>query len=138
MGFWNSVIYVFTSRAACKELFFDVIMWRFPAQGRRAHLSRRGSKGVIEITDTSSSRNSPVSNSRGPSPSDEHRPSRSIPLMSREGGGVAGGTSPKGMATLMPNVYRSGGSKRVSWNDEFERLAQDDSDRERDIEQGHR
>ena len=33
MGFWNSVIYIFTSRAACKELFSGAASFRFWTRG---------------------------------------------------------------------------------------------------------
>ena len=44
MGFWNSVIYIFTSRAACKELFFSITMFCFPRRRGRnfASSSYRG------------------------------------------------------------------------------------------------
>lgn len=56
MGFWNSVIYIVTSRAACKELFFSAAMYhlrlRIPnteqlsgSSRRRSSATRRGREG---------------------------------------------------------------------------------------------
>lgn len=42
MGFWNSVIYIVTSRAACKELFYSIMLYF----RRRKH---RGSGGSARI-----------------------------------------------------------------------------------------
>lgn len=143
MGFWNSVIYVVTTRAACKDVFFSVAMYRFPlfsssrrvsapSSGTRHHL-RRG-HSVTEIAhampdrDRSSSASGKIGYAMDGS---KYRP---IPVavedVSRRPLGIAtddrsGAQNPnEAMNGRVSMLAPSGVSQpqRVSWGDDWQRI----------------
>ena len=132
MGFWNSLIYIVTTRAACKDFFFSIAMYRPSASGLRSPLKGRSGlhrgRSVTEIVHERSP------HSRSPSqpvPTIESKKYHqiSVSIEDVEAAHPRHSISPDQSRDNSPSSSEEGlrasrhdEVRRVSWHDDWQRL----------------